>query len=496
MINVSYDEFSDLAKDKGVIQIHSEIACDFMTPVGFFSTIHKEYSFILESVECSEQFGRFSIVGMDPKFTIKHLNNETQIQDYDGDLLTLNEDPFEILKELKNRYTPLNFSGLKGFYGGAVGYLAYDFIAKIEEIKLLNDDELKVADMYFIIPKTIVLFDHVKHTVKLVKNIFIDDINNLENLYNDALSSLDSIKQLFIKNANLPILSLEVADKENEFSSNMDKNEFEAIVDKAKQYIIDGEAIQIVVSQRFCMNFKGNSLDLYRALRMINPSPYMFMINFPDFSLVGSSPEVLVKEENRKVTIRPIAGTRKRGVTVAEDQQNQEELLNDTKEIAEHVMLVDLARNDIGRVCKGGSVNVDQLLTIEKYSHVMHIVSNVIGELETDKDAFDLIKAAFPAGTLSGAPKIKAMQIIDELETTKRGPYGGAVCYFDFGGNFDSCITIRTILFKDQKAYIQAGAGIVFDSIPENEYYETVNKAKAMFKALQVANTIVDTKRE
>lgn len=262
------------------------------------------------------------------------------------------------------------------------------------------------------------------------------------------------------------------------------------MVEKARDYIIRGDAIQIVGSQRFSLPFNGDSLSLYRALRMINPSPYMFLINFPDFSLVGASPEVMVKVEKGEVIIRPIAGTRKRTGTEEGDLKMEKELLNDQKEIAEHVMLVDLARNDIGRVCKPGSVKVDQLMVIERYSHVIHIVSNVRGDLMDDKDAFDLIRATFPAGTVSGAPKIRAMEIIEELESVKRGPYAGSVCYFDFSGNFDSCITIRTILLKENVAYFQAGAGLVFDSVPENEYEETKNKAGAMARAVQLAQTL------
>ncbi|EKD27289.1 MAG: hypothetical protein ACD_79C00770G0003 [uncultured bacterium] len=494
MLNITKNEFIKMSQDSSVIAIHTEFACDFITPVGFFSKINEKFTFLLESVECSENIGRYSFIGMNPKATVSFKKNKTIVKDFDSSSYELTGDPIENLKKIFKKYKPVNFELYNQFAGGAVGYLAYDIISQIEKIKLSNEDELDLPDLYFIIPKILIIFDHVKHTVKIVFNAFVENKKDADLLYEEGKSNILKIRNLFTTTTPLPFVPIKSNLSGTEFKSNMDKDCFCSIVNKAKDYIVKGDCIQVVLSQRFQVSYPGKSLNLYRSLRMINPSPYMFLINFPEFSLIGSSPEILCKEERKKVTIRPIAGTRKRGKNKEEDLFAEKDLLSDAKEIAEHVMLVDLGRNDIGRVCKEGTVKADELMVIERYSHVMHIVSNVTGELSDDKDAFDLIRATFPAGTVSGAPKIRAMEIIEELEKTKRGPYAGAVCYFDFGGNFDSCITIRTIVLKNEKAYIQAGAGIVYDSIDEKEYEETINKAKAAFTAIEVANSIEENK--
>lgn len=490
MLNLTQDQFIGQAAANSVIPLYEEFACDFLTPVVLFSKLNKEHAFILESIGDSEKFGRYSFIGFDPKYTFRYSGGKTVINDYDSGETSLEGNPLDHLNRLVKKYKPLCYESKSGFLGGAVGYLGYDVISQIENIPMSNPDELHVPDMYFIIPKCVAIFDHLKHTLKLIFNAFITDKNQCKDLYETASQKISEIKKLFNQESPLNVFGIETPISPPDFSSNMNEQDFCRIVEKAKEYIYKGDVFQIVLSQRFKIPYQGTELNLYRALRMINPSPYMFLINFPGFSLVGSSPEILVKEENKKVTIRPIAGTRKRGMDEETDRALEKELLADEKEIAEHVMLVDLARNDIGRVCKGGSVKPDQLLTVERYSHVMHIVSNVTGVLKNDKNAMDLIRACFPAGTVSGSPKIRAMEIIEELENIKRGPYAGTVCHFDFGGNFDSCITIRTILMKEGNAYIQAGAGIVYDSVPAKEYEETLNKARAMMRAIQIANTI------
>ena len=493
MLNITKEQFIENASANSVIPLYEEFACDFITPVVLFSKLNKEHAFILESIGDSEKFGRYSFIGFDPKYTFSYSDGETVITDSDSGQTPLEGNPLDHLNQLIKKYKPLYYESKSGFLGGAVGYMGYDIISLIEDIPMNNTDDVRVPDMYFIIPKCVAIFDHLKHTIKLIFNAFIKDKNQCDSLYETAMKKISEIKKIFSHDSSLNIFGINTPANPPDFTSNMKEGDFCRMVEKAKEYIYKGDAFQIVLSQRFKIPYRGTSLDLYRALRMVNPSPYMFLINFPSFSLVGSSPEILVKEENKKVTIRPIAGTRKRGADEESDRALEKELLADEKEIAEHVMLVDLARNDIGRVCKGGSVKPDQLLTVERYSHVMHIVSNVTGTLKEDKNAMDLIRACFPAGTVSGSPKIRAMEIIEELEPTKRGPYAGTVCHFDFGGNFDSCITIRTILMKDNMAYLQAGAGIVYDSIPSKEYEETLNKAKAMMRAIQIANTIKGT---
>jgi anthranilate synthase component 1 len=496
MLNLSESEFLELAGDRTVIPLSMELACDLVTPVGFFSQIDTPYSFILESVESSEQIGRYSFVGMDPRFVIRSRGAETHIRDFEGTTRILDGNPLDNLKELIKTYRPVRYDNPGGFFGGAVGYLSYDMITHIEPVDLENPDPLGLPDLYFILPRIVVIFDHFNHTVRIVYNAFTGEKDRAGAIYREAAESIRQTRELFERRHEYPLFSMKPDLPDPDFRSNMDPGRFREIVNRARESIIAGEAIQVVLSQRFGTPYPGSPLSLYRALRIINPSPYMFLINYPDFSLIGSSPEILVREENRKVTIRPIAGTRKRGETPRQDREAEKSLLSDEKEIAEHVMLVDLARNDIGRVCRAGSVKADRLLAVERYSHVMHIVSNVVGELDRDRDAFDLIRACFPAGTVSGAPKIRAMELIEELEPDRRGPYAGAVCYFDFGGNFDSCITIRTMVLKDGTCFIQAGAGIVFDSVAENEYQETLSKARALFKAVRLGEMLSNERED
>jgi anthranilate synthase component 1 len=487
-MNLSKAEFLKLAIENSVIPLYRECACDFVTPVGFFSKVQSEYSFLLESVESTSSIGRYSFLGIHPKFAVSFSNGKNVIRDFDGDSFCEEGDPFFTLRKVIQRFKPIHFDSLPGFSGGAVGYLGYDLIAHIEKINLKKRDDLKIPDLNFIIPKVILAFDHFNHTIKFIYNAFVEKKSQAGKLYTEAEFLIKKLQGLLKGPVDLPLLPMDNDSPEASFESNMSREDFYAMVRKAKEHIVCGDTFQIVLSQRFHSPYPGDALTLYRALRMVNPSPYLFLIRYPDYSLIGSSPEILVKEEKGKVTIRPIAGTRKRTGDLEKDAQAEKDLLLDPKERAEHVMLVDLARNDISRVC--GSVKPTELLVIERYAHIMHIVSNIEGQLSEGKDAFDLIRATFPAGTLSGAPKIRAMEIIETLEPTKRGPYGGAVCYFGFGGNFDSCIIIRTMLLKDKKAIWQAGAGVVYDSKEEYEYEETLIKARALLKALQVARNV------
>ncbi len=468
MFTPTKEEFVKLSKKGNLIPVYKIIEMGKETPVSAFRKIESDYSFLLESIEGGENIARYSFVGSNPKFVFR----------------SGLENPFDELKKFLEQYQAVKIPNLPRFHGGMVGYIGYDSIRYIEpRVPCNNSDDLKVPDMVFMMADSLLAFDHVEKKIIIISNAHIT--SDPEKAYAGAVEQIKKIEKTLKKKIRLS--KLKDVKKDIEFSSNFSKKEYMQIVEKAKEYITSGDIIQVVPSQRFEVPFTQNGLDTYRVLREINPSPYMYYLKMENMSLVGSSPEVMVRLEERECTIRPIAGTRWRGKTKEEDKALEKELLASEKEIAEHVMLVDLARNDLGRVCEYGSVEVNEKMTVEKYSHVMHIVSNVRGKISSDKDCFDLIKASFPAGTVSGAPKIRAMEIIDELENTKRGPYAGSVCYFGFNGELDSAITIRTILLKDKKAYVQAGGGIVADSDPEAEYQETCNKAKALLSAIQIA---------
>ncbi|MFA5097758.1 MAG: anthranilate synthase component I [Candidatus Margulisiibacteriota bacterium] len=478
-------DFLKLAKKGNLIPICRNIMADIETPVSAFAKIEGRYSFLLESVEGGQNVGRYSFLGCEPYMLFQSKNDEIRITAFDKKKRTevLKGDPFEVLKKLMKEHRPMKVEGLPRFHGGAVGYIAYDAVRFIENIPDKNPDDLGLADIQLLFTDTIIAFDHVKHMINVISNARIK--NDPSASYDLAVKKIEEIIRRL--KAPVKLKQLELPDEPPEFrlSSNFTKIEFEQNVVKAKEYIKAGDIIQVVPSQRFTAPLKREPLTVYRILRAINPSPYMYYLKFDDVKLIGSSPEVMVRLEGTKSTVRPIAGTRKRGSGEEEDLALERELLSDEKEKAEHIMLVDLARNDLGKVCEKGSVKATRLMDVEKYSHVMHIVSNVEGTLEKGKDAFDLFKAAFPAGTVSGAPKIRAMEIIDELENTKRGPYAGAVGYFDFYGDLDTCITIRTILVKNKTAYVQAGGGIVLDSSPSKEYEESCNKARALIRALK-----------
>lgn len=440
------------------------------TPLTIFETLYptEPYAFLYESLEQSGERGRYSFIGAKPSVIIKAKNFCTEIYEADKQVIK-NGNPFEILRNylgwVKN---PLK---LAPFSGGAIGYVAYDAIRYFEMVPDKNPDELNIPHIFFMFPEELIVFDHKKKIASIISDK--KDAGHISYLCDILNSKMDFKTKVELKNKSI------------KYTSNFAPLEFCSMVERAKDYIFAGDIFQVVLSQRFKVNITTPAIDIYRALRITNPSPYMYYLKLADTTILGSSPEILIKLRNRTAISRPLAGTRQRGCDKNENTRLEKELLNDEKEVAEHIMLVDLARNDLGRVCECGSVKVTELLKIERYSKVMHIVSNVVGKLRRDCDAIDLFTATFPAGTVSGAPKIRAMEIIDELEPVKRGLYAGAIGYFDFTGNMDFCIAIRTILLKDSIAYIQGGAGIVADSIPENEYQETINKTKALIQALE-----------
>ena len=496
-ITPSMDEFCELGRHGNVVPVFAEFIADNETPVSAFKKLDGGgYGFLFESTEKNDESGRFSFVGIDPRIVIKTHGHQLQIFELGVERRAeITSDPLDELRKLMARYQFVSNPKLPRFSGGAVGFLGYEAIHSFEpKVPTAERDELQLPEMIFMITSSLLIFDHRLRTLKIVANAFLDD-GPLEKLYARAAESIHAIMRRLAKPADLP--PIPPADCEIQPAhSNFHPEEFKRAVEQAKEYIRGGDIFQVVLSQRFESSFSGDPLDFYRCLRFINPSPYMFCLKFgADFALVGSSPEMHVRLIGDAVEIRPLAGTRPRGDTSAQDEKNAAELLADPKERAEHIMLVDLARNDVGRVSGFGTVRVTELMEIERYSHVMHIVSNVTGHLRTGCTGFDLVKATFPAGTVSGAPKIRAMQIISELERTRRGCYAGAIGYFGFDGNVDSCIALRCAVLKNGKAYFQSGAGIVADSSPHSEYEETVNKARAMRKALAMATRITPSRR-
>ncbi len=481
-------EFIKKAKTGNLIPVYKEIIADTQTPVSAYKQIAygDKFSFLLESVERGEQLGRYSFIGTDPEIVFKCKNNKGSIlYKHKEKQVSIPDGPLPFLRDMMSKYKFVINDSLPPFCGGAVGYFSYDVIRFIEKLPMHTTDDLNLPDCVLMFTDTIVIFDHLLHKMKIVSNVHLNDKMDPSKAYDQAIQKIDRI----IDKLNTPIQKYRNKKQKGKFKlkSNLTKNQFTKIVKKAKEYIKAGDIIQTVLSQRLETEINADSFDIYRALRIINPSPYMYYLKLDSFEIVGSSPETLVKVENKTVEERPIAGTRPRGKTEIEDKELVKELLSDPKELAEHIMLVDLSRNDIGRVCKCGTVKVGELMGIEKYSHVMHIVSDVQGKIRADLDSIDVFKACFPAGTVSGAPKIRAMELIEELEPTRRGPYAGAVGYLSFSGDMDTCITIRTAIIKNNIAYLQAGAGIVADSVPEKEYEETLNKARVLIGAIKLA---------
>lgn len=476
-------------KQGDLVPVYRTLLADLETPVSVYLKLTQDGhpAFLLESVEGGEQVGRYSFLGVNPRGIVSVKDNIVT-RTYDGETVTrkldAGEDPLHVVKAEVEKYTPVNVPGLPRFVGGAVGYLSYDVVRYFEKLPTTAQDELDVPDAAYMLPETIVIFDHAKHQLIVLANAH--NTGDPDAAYNEAIRRID---QIVVALGNpLPKLAYSEEAIDTELVSNVAQSVYEDNVRKAKAYIKDGDAFQIVYSQRFSRKTSASPLMIYRALRALNPSPYMFLLQFSeDLTLVGASPEMMVRFEDGIASNRPLAGTRPRGETEAEDKALAEELLADPKERAEHVMLVDLGRNDLGRVCDYGSVRVAEMMIIERYSHVMHIVSHVEGNLRKDMDAYDLIRATFPAGTLSGAPKVRAMEIIEELEGTRRGPYGGAVGYFSYDGSMDTCITIRALLMKGDTVYLQAGAGIVADSDPTKEHQECHNKARGTAEAIKYA---------
>ena len=487
MFTPSLAEFREKAKQGNLIPVYREVLADMETPVSAFQKLSGlPHAFLLESVVGGERIGRYSIMGGAPWQVLKtrgnqvviHREGETQERE-----LRPGEDPLDLLRELLEEHQFVADPALPPFCGGAVGFLGYDAVRFFERLPDDNPDDLQLPECYFVFTDTLLIFDHVMHRVKALCNARVGE--DVDAAYHEATAKVDRLLNRLHEPlrrqqrppARQPVRQLKATSQER----------YEDSVRRAKEYIAAGDVIQVVVSQRVDVAIEAEPFEIYRALRSVNPSPYMFFLQFDDCQIIGASPEMLVQERDGIAVTRPIAGTIHRGRTAAEDEKLAAELLADPKERAEHVMLVDLHRNDIGRVCEYGSVEVDEMMVIEKYSHVMHIVSNVVGRMRPDKSGLDLLRAAFPAGTVTGAPKIRAMEIIEELEEMRRGPYGGTIGYFSYSGNMDTAIILRTIVTKGSTAYVQAGAGIVADSVPAKEYQECKNKAQALVRAIELA---------
>jgi anthranilate synthase component 1 len=496
MLTPTREEFRRLAGEGNLIPVCREVVADLETPVSAYRKIAfdqagraRPYSFLLESVEGGENIARYSFLGVDPFMVFVHRDGRGEVRRGDRPPTPVpGTDVFAQIHEVLAQYRPVKLPGLPPFTGGAVGYAAYDVVSEVEpSVVQPAKRPFDVPEALFMITDTILVFDRVRHTIKIIAQAHLEDGSDPDAAYTAAAAKIEELSRRLAQPLTLPPVSLDDPAADLPFTANKTPAQYMAMVERTKRHIHDGDIIQAVQSQRFELPIDVSPFSVHRSLRMLNPSPYMFLLQCGDFALVGASPEVHAKCIGRKITVRPIAGTRKRGATPEADDRLEEELLADPKERAEHIMLVDLARNDIGRIAEPGSVQADQLMTVERYSHVMHIVSNVTGILREGLGADAVMRATFPAGTLSGAPKIRAMQIIGEQEGERRGPYGGAVAYYSFDGNVNSCITIRTALLKDRVAYVQVGAGIVADSVPETEHEECRSKARAMLRALAIA---------
>ncbi len=487
-------EFLRLARRGNVVPVYRQIPADFETPLSAYLKLEgRGPAYLLESAEQGERFGRYSFLGSEPRLVVEIRGRKITQRAGSARKSWTSSDPIRDLERLLSSYRGVSVPGLPRFSGGLVGYAGYDTVRFLEPVGPEKPDVLGVPDSVWMLSDAVVIFDHLEHAMKVVANAVIPPgpAATLKRRAGKAYAQAARRVDEMIRRLQRPLRHSAARGRRgsasNDVRSNLSRGGFIRAVRRAKRAISDGETIQIVLSQRFGVPVRCAPFEIYRALRSLNPSPYMFYLNFGSFALVGSSPEILVRCEERAVEVRPIAGTRRRGKTQAADHQIEEGLKRDPKERAEHLMLADLGRNDIGRVCEYGSVKVSDLMTVERYSHVMHLVSSVSGRLRKGNNAFDVFRATFPAGTVTGAPKVRAMQIINELEPDSRGPYAGAVGYFGFNGNLDTCITIRTVLVKNGRAFVQAGAGIVADSKPEREYQETRNKAAGMLEAVRLA---------
>ncbi|MEX0705357.1 MAG: anthranilate synthase component I [Nitriliruptoraceae bacterium] len=493
-VEPSRDEFLRLARDHGVVPVRTEVLADLDTPLSVYARLATDApSFLLESAEHGERWGRFSFVGFDPFLTL---------QGREGDVHWIGEPPaeardatgaFDALARATDalRAPPLPDVPL---HGGAVGYLGYDAVREVESIPDTGVDDLGVPDVLMIFPRHVVALDHLRQVMTIVTNVVTHDVPDaeLDAVYDAGVqATLDVVGRLSGPLPDVRVVAPPTPDVGDPAPSNLASGDYEQMVEAVKEYVRSGDTFQTVVSQRFALETSASAFDVYRVLRVINPSPYLYLLDLGDFQIVGSSPEALVQVTGRHVETWPIAGTRRRGSSPREDRELEAELVADAKERAEHVMLVDLARNDLGRVCEIGTVQVDEMLQVERFSHVMHLTSAVSGQLRDGLGPVDVLRAVFPAGTVSGAPKVRAMEIIDELEPNRRGPYAGAVGYVDFAGNLDTCITIRTVIMQGSTAYVQAGAGIVADSVPVSEELETRSKAGAVIAAIRAAEHLL-----
>ena len=491
MIQPDFQEFQRLAKQGNLIPVYDIFPADLLTPVSAYLRIAQgaRYSFLLESVEGGEKIARYTFAGAHPEEIFRYGNGACVLENRER-LVWEERDPISFLRERVERFHPVRLPSLPPLVAGAIGYFSYDMVRLIERLPKRLRDEIGLYDAVLMFYHGLIAFDHVQHRLWIVRNVFTEGQGSLRAKYDAAVREIKKTRQLLEQpvageRPRIPLKGSKPASPA--VHSNFRRSEYLDIVRKAKKYIRAGDIFQVVLSQRFSAKAQAEPFEVYRQLRALNPSPYLFYLQLNDVAVVGSSPEMLVKVQGREVFYRPIAGTRRRGKDEAEDQRLEREMLASEKERAEHIMLVDLGRNDLGRVCEYGTVKVEKLLTVERYSHVMHIVSSLRGCLREDVDCFDALMACFPAGTVSGAPKVRAMEIIEELERTRRGIYAGGILYLDFAGNLDSCIALRTMVVKKGVAYVQAGGGIVADSTPEGEYQESVNKSKALLTALEAA---------
>jgi anthranilate synthase component I len=497
----NFDDFCRLAQGANIIPVYRQLIDDTLTPVTAFCKIQEgDWAFLFESVVNGERLGRYSFLGAGPFLRFQAFDRRVQLQQTGKPPQEMEHpDPLQLLEQTLNAYQALHLPELPRFTGGAVGYAGYDTVRYVERLLNPPPDDRQMPDLCFALYDRMVIFDHINKTVAAVAHAHVErgkggsgiDREQAEKCYRVACARVDRLVERLQQGvADLQLTDIApLGESRRSYTSNFKPGEYEQAVERCKEYIKAGDVFQVVLSQRLSTETKARPFDIYRTLRVVNPSPFMFYLKAGPLCLVGASPEIMARVEGDLITIRPLAGTRPRGKTANEDDRLAAELLADPKEQAEHIMLVDLGRNDVGRVARYGTVVLSDVMTVERYSHVMHLCSNVTGRLQPGKTAFDALRACLPAGTLSGAPKVRAMQIIDELEPQRRGPYGGAVGYIDFTGNMDTCIALRTMVLIGQTVYVQAGAGIVYDSVPEKEREETMNKAMGLLRALEIAET-------
>lgn len=490
MIQPSFREFQKLAKHGNLIPVYDVFSADLLTPVSAYLRLARgaRYSFLLESVEGGEKIARYTFAGANPEEVFRYAGGACVLESRNR-IIWEERDPISFLREHMAKFRPVRVPGLPPLVAGAIGYFSYDMVRLIERLPKRLRDEVGLYDALLMFYRGLIAFDHVQHRLWIVRNVYTEGSGSLRAKYSAAVREIQRTRELLeapVEGEKPTKPSNRIAEKPK-VKSNFGRAEYLQAVRKAQRYICAGDIFQVVLSQRFSAKTKAEPFDVYRELRALNPSPYLFYLQLNDVYVVGSSPEMLVKVQSKGVFYRPIAGTRWRGKDEAEDLQLEREMLSSAKERAEHIMLVDLGRNDLGRVCEYGSVKVERLMAVERYSHVMHLVSSLRGQLRDDVDCFDALMSCFPAGTVSGAPKVRAMEIIEELEKTRRGIYAGGILYLDFAGNLDSCIALRTMVIKNGVAYVQAGGGIVADSTPRGEFDESVNKSMALMRALEAA---------